>query len=257
MRNFWVWVFLMTALLVVTVICMNEARAESFFDLAFTGEARGDPRANPEVIARAREVFSKNPVSRFGGEVVVVSGSTIVAEETSWPGSMVAVPIDRRYRSEWPGYQFRRVTENGVNSHFEVLEPTESFVIMYTKRVRGVQVSYVPWSPHLDTLALRGTGLMYLRGLLERSQGRLAKVRSRVDPRKSVAEVVPEDAIFALVLIEHIDAVAINSGEPLIPHAQKVLVTLGANEGDAYNFSRSPAGARGIAQFMPATYEAT
>jgi len=60
-----------------------------------------------------------------------------------------------------------------------------------------------------------------------------------------------------LSIIEHIDPLRFKhsppGGEALLVH--EVLTIIGANMGDAYAYSRSPAGARGLFQFIPGTYE--
>ncbi len=252
MKRILLWFALLVLICVLVTLSVN-ARADSFDNLPYLDNPTGDARAKRFLIKTARRAYQHDTLPRFGYELVLVGG-------TPERPTTVAVPVSLRGKSLMPGYVLRQMSKNGVNSRFEVLEPRGMFVAGMVRRMRGRPVYYVPWSPALDTLELRAAGLEgYLigdGGVLDSARDSLAGVRSRFAPGRLITEVVPEDIIITLILVEHIDGTKMRSGDSILPQVHKVLVMLGANEGIAFRYSRSRAGARGIGQIMPATYVA-
>lgn len=216
------------------------------FSVLWQGRAEGDPRFTPENLERAREMVRAERTPR--GEHVL---AVMVGDE------FAVVRTDRAGRSLTDGFVLRRIGANGVNSQFEVVEPEGAIVLALRRGVRGRGAVYVPWNRRMDTRELRSAGLEYLEHLFAESEMSMAKARSRAVPGKNVVQVVPRDIVEALIFVEHIDGTRLRPGESVAPHALKVLLTFGANGSDAFRYSRSHAGARGVAQFMPATYAAT
>ena len=70
-------------------------------------------------------------------------------------------------------------------------------------------------------------------------------------------DIAPTEISLVLSIIEHIDPLrfenSLPGGETALVH--EVLTIIGANMGDAYAYSRSPGGARGLFQFIPGTYK--
>jgi hypothetical protein len=69
-----------------------------------------------------------------------------------------------------------------------------------------------------------------------------------------VADALPGNVALTLSLIEHIDPTRFQSGESIEKLMNEVLVVVAANERRAYAYSVSKAGARGLFQFIPRTY---
>ncbi|MBI2099138.1 hypothetical protein HYT45_01845 [Candidatus Uhrbacteria bacterium] len=252
MKNSWFWmVFLRIVLLIfigaaVILFLTREAHGSSFDHLPNLGYAPSRDRPTQEDLRRARELLRRERAPRNGCVLALLTGDEILA-----------VPVDASGASRLPGVAIRKVRGNGVNSHFEVLFPENGIVLALRRNVRGTGVVYVPWSHGMDTLVLRTEGLDYLRSLLTMAEARTRAVPSLASRGKSVVEVVPRDIVLGLIFVEHIDGSRWERGESLIPFLQRTLVIFGANKGDAYRYSRSFAGARGISQMMPATYLAT
>lgn len=216
------------------------------FNVLWQGLAEGDPRFTPENLESAKKLLSSERTPRGEHVLAVMVGDDITAVRT-----------DRAGRSLTEGFVLRRISANGVNSQFEVVEPEGAIVLALRRGVRGRGAVYVPWSPYMDTRELRSAGLDYLEQLFAESEISMARVRSRAVPGKNVVQIVPRDIVEILIFVEHIDGSRRAPGESVVPHALKVLLTFGANGPDAFRYSRSHAGARGLAQFMPATYAAT
>ncbi len=253
MKNDWLWLIFLRIVLLIIICALvilfmaREANGDSFSQLPLLGDGQDDERATIGNIQRAREMLSTARVPRGGYSISIMAGDRIVL-----------AAADRRGRNLSGELAIKRLTKNGVNSRFVVLEPVDGFVLALKKNVRGRAAIYTPWSPELNTQELRSAGYGYLNAMADRAHARLAaRVRSRVLPRKSVVEVVPRDIILTLIFVEHVDGSLMGAGESVVPHAQKTLVTFGANGPDSFRYSRSRAGARGIGQIMPATYTST
>lgn len=77
-------------------------------------------------------------------------------------------------------------------------------------------------------------------------------IGSRALSGKGVTDTVSPDLIKALVVIEHVGSSEAR-GNPAAATG-KVFATIGLNPGQAYNYAGSSAGAFGLAQFIPSTY---
>jgi hypothetical protein len=145
---------------------------------------------------------------------------------------------------------------NGVNTKFTILYPEHHVVLALKRPVRqGLsfrEVVYTPYSEGLDVPEVRRAGLEYLKSVLARAKHDL--LRKRVAPLSSPS-FIADDVSLTLAIIEHIDPLKFESGkyttERLI---HETLVILGTNKENAYRYSASKAGARGLFQFIPDTY---
>lgn len=244
MKNFWLWVALLLLACSLIILWMaGEAHGDSFGRLPSLGYARETNQPTIENIQRAREILSRERAPRNGYVLAILLGEEILA-----------VPVDASGQSLLPGISVRRITKNGVNSYFEVLAPEDGVVLALRRNIRGTGVVYTPWSPSMDTFALRENGLFYLRALLERAFVRAKTIPSAFLRNKSVGEAVPRDILLTLIFVEHIDGSRLNSNDNLPYELQRSLVIFGANESSAFRYSRSRAGARGIGQIMPVTW---
>ena len=159
------------------------------------------------------------------------------------------------------------IRSNGVNSEFSVATGENVVAIRYpiyadrkiskTKTVYDVtDAIYTPYSRAIHTPEMVEAGKRWFEktvsGLFDdlRAKG----VPSRAFPDKLLADVIDENFVKSIAIIEHLD----NSAFLKDPRRQieSFYVTLAANEDDAYDFSKSSAGALGLVQFIPSTYAA-
>jgi len=146
---------------------------------------------------------------------------------------------------------------NGVNTKFTIVYPEHHIVLAIKRPVRQgttfKEVVYTPYSEGLDIPVVRKAGLEYLKNTLSRAKNDL--IERRVRPL-SCDKFIEDDVSLTLAIIEHIDPLKFESGkyttEKLI---HETLVILGTNKQNAYRFSASRAGARGLFQFIPGTYK--
>ncbi len=164
---------------------------------------------------------------------------------------------------ETEGFDVVRTRNNGVASRFEVKYPQNMAVLalrtMVHREGKGYEeVVYTPYSPEIDTPQVREDGLNYLKQQIESARADLEK---RNVPLKSFEfisdDIAPTEISLVLSIVEHIDPLRFQKappgGETALVH--EVLTVIGANLDDAYAYSRSPAGARGLFQFIPGTYQ--
>jgi hypothetical protein len=164
---------------------------------------------------------------------------------------------------ETEGFDVVRTRNNGVGSRFEVRYPENRAVLALRTMVhsegRGYKdVVYTPYSPVIDTPKVREDGLNYLKRQIESAKADLVDKNITLKGFEFISDdIVLTEISLVLSIIEHIDPLRFQNappgGETALVH--EVLTIIGANMGDAYAYSRSPAGARGLFQFIPSTYE--
>ena len=156
------------------------------------------------------------------------------------------------------GFHVTRIRANGVASRFEVTYPENMAILALRTTVRSgkglKEVVYTPYSPEIDTPEVRKAGLDYLMGRIKLARSDLAAKRVRL-AEFDTGDGTPMEVSLVLSIIEHIDPVRFerykSNGIALV---HEVLTIIGANTTQAYRYSRSPAGARGLFQFIPGTY---
>jgi hypothetical protein len=158
------------------------------------------------------------------------------------------------------GFEVKTVRKNGVVSRFDTVYPENMVVSALRTTVRAdcksfKEVIYTPYSPRIDTPQVRREGLSYLMTQTELAHEDLDRRRVRLDGLERLSTDMPTDVSLALSIIEHIDPVRFRAcpkgRETDLIH--EVLTIIGANAVNAYAYSRSPAGAIGLFQIIPAT----
>lgn len=157
---------------------------------------------------------------------------------------------------------------NGVNSKFTVNTPAGGTVLALKYLITGPeqgskasiinamsQSVYVPYSAGLNQPNVIAYGENYLNNILDRVSQDLQDTPSSAIPGQSITKAIRPALVKALVYAEHTDTTqALNGqGQDAI---NQLNILFAVNEGDAYKYSVSTAGARGIAQFIPSTYKA-
>jgi hypothetical protein len=172
----------------------------------------------------------------------------------------VKLPADRPF-------DVKVLRSNGVNSLYEVkregavvvavrypiLEP-----VLSGKKILGYRLNeqavYTPYSAALHTPEMVEEGAQRMDDFVQNAFAffRSSGVMSRAQKGKNVADVVDPNLAKTILVIEHLDAVALVKDPKRA--VETVLVTIAANPDNVYGYSRSSADAMGIAQFIPATY---
>ncbi|MGA2106223.1 MAG: DUF1254 domain-containing protein [Syntrophorhabdales bacterium] len=157
------------------------------------------------------------------------------------------------------GFHVTRIRNNGVASRFEVTYPENMAILALRTTVHSgnglKEVVYTPYSPEIDTKEVRKAGLDYLMGRITLARNDLAAKRVRLGEFER-GNGIPMEVSLVLSIIEHIDPVRFEhyrGNEIALVH--EVLTIIGANTTEAYRYSRSPAGAMGLFQFIPKTYK--
>ncbi|MEK7473455.1 MAG: transglycosylase SLT domain-containing protein [Patescibacteria group bacterium] len=155
---------------------------------------------------------------------------------------------------------------NWINSDYATDDPNHIVVAVrypiYHEIKNGTVVTrydveeavYTPYNKTLHQADIIVEGERVLDETIEKAAQELKNrgVGSRALSGKNVTDTVAHDLIKALVVIEHVGS-AEARGNPGTA-AGKVFATIGLNPRQAYNYSGSSAGAFGLAQFIPSTY---
>jgi hypothetical protein len=209
---------------------------------------------------------------------VVVTGrkgrktETVIVQRTMKPNFLLAVEdlTERKIREVLitgsgrvtDGFEVRMVRKNGVGSRFDIAYPENMVLLALRTTVRANsksfrEVVYTPYSPLIDTPQVRRAGLDYLITQIELAHRDLERRQARLWGFERLSTDMPTDVSLVLSIIEHIDPVrfkACPKGKEM-DLVDEVLTVVGANTVNAYAYSRSPAGAMGLFQIIPATYE--
>lgn len=165
------------------------------------------------------------------------------------------------------GDSIRVTVANGINSEMIVNGGGEDIIVATRfpvyRPVNAAQTSfsvedevYVPYSRYLQAPALIEEGERYLDELATKvfEQLRADGLRSRVFPDKLVADLIDPAVVKSISAIEHLDEYSLQDDTKRA--LERFFVIIGANRGEAYNYSRSSANALGLVQFIPSTYNA-
>jgi hypothetical protein len=156
---------------------------------------------------------------------------------------------------------------NGVNSSFEVSKPQNGVVLALKYLITGPEQGskaaivnalseavYVPYSDNLNSVDVIAYGETYIDNLIKRSAAEFKNFPSSAVPGKTIPQAIKPAMIRALVYAEHTDTATVLQGGNIQDTINRLNILFATNESDAYKYSVSTAGARGIAQFMPSTY---
>ncbi len=160
------------------------------------------------------------------------------------------------------------VNFNGVNSQFQVNKPAGGIVIaikyLVTGPTSGSQSSilsamdpavYVPYTSQLNQPDVTAYGQAYLNSQIKEAAAELGNIPSVSQPGETVVQAVKPSLIKALLYAEHMDTTEFIYTPDTQKLIDKVNVLYAGNEGDTFKYSGSSAGALGIAQFIPSTYQ--
>ena len=157
---------------------------------------------------------------------------------------------------------------NGVNSNFVVDDGRKTVVaVQYPifhekwltrkKRVYELEdVVYTPYSKELHTPEMTAWGRETIDGMIALAYEDLRQmgVRSRAFRDRLLVDVIDPELVKAIAVIEHLSDTSL-AGENADLAEESFYVIMAGNQGDAYAYSRSTAGAKGLVQFIPSTYK--
>ncbi len=221
-----------------------------------------DPYAKlPERLEDAKRLLAKTAIGtdRLGGREAVLAVWNAAEDK------LVTVQV-RGGLSRTRGFAVRLVQQNGVNTLYEVTEPSGYEVLAIRTNVlaargarrrgpRTVPAVYVPYGTVLHRPHMIAAGRGYLEGLADAAGNRLdeLEVRSLADPDRLVTEMIPERVLITLMIIEHIDPDDFRA-KGARRTMEEVMAMTAANGRESFAYSFSYAGAGGLAQFIRSTY---
>ncbi len=232
-----------------------------FEDIAKARALLEKQKAGFEVVRIKKEKKSKKGKKRKKTEIIARASlgefSILLAIENVKTREIQVVKVHPKLGAKSDNIVIEPGRSNGVNTKFTIIYPEHHVVLALKRPVRqGVsfrEAVYTPYSEGLDIPDVRREGLEYLKNVLARAKYDL--LRKRVTPLSSPS-FIADDVSLTLAIIEHIDPQKFESGkytaEKLI---NETLVILGTNKENAYRYSASKAGARGLFQFIPDTYK--
>jgi hypothetical protein len=166
-----------------------------------------------------------------------------------------------------PAVSVKLTRFNGVNSRFEVDQPAGGTVLALKYLISnpdsgskaaieaGLSPSvYVPYSQNLNSPDVITYGQNYLNGVINTVADQLYGLPSQAIPGQTITQAVPPAFIKSLVYAEHSDTTSILNGN-VQGALDQMNILMALNGPDTYKYSVSTASARGIAQFVPSTYQ--
>ena len=158
-----------------------------------------------------------------------------------------------------------RVTfANGVNSAYASDKGEVVIAVRYPIAVsigskkkpsyKNTDVIYAPYSAAVHQPDVVLAGSTYVDKVYEQVFERLkhSSAHSKAFPEKTLAEATDLELAKLILMIEHVDNTSVQADA--LRQVERFLVIMALNKEDAYDYSRSSAGALGLVQFIPTTY---
>ncbi len=233
-------------------------------DVVKAQKVLSDYRVNKEYkqVKKWAWVNKKKKTRRYWTEKKLVNYDVLLAVEHIKDRQIKVIRLTNKGKeSNAAGFEVDFEKANGVNTQYEVTHPDGYIVLALKRLINGRKggdkdVIYSPYSKQLDVPAIRRQGFEYVKNIIQLARERLAnkQVSSLAFGSRLVVEVVPVDVATVLLLIEHIDPTRFNA-LPIEQLINEVLTVISLNRERAYTYAVSPAGARGLFQFIPRTYK--
>lgn len=242
--------------------------------------AKSTVRMTYKTVAVEKNVRVGRRVKKIVRSVKELNGSEqVLAVVNMETGELKMLPIGHMARGEQKtvrGFSVLRLTENGVNSEYFILNDEREVVVALKTLVgdtrrngRFRSAIYTPYSERLNLPVVREAGMRHFLKIDSLAYAKLKKLKvpSRINDSGSlVADIIPPQTILALKFVEHMDVNEFKARgrEYMI---SKVLTTVGANSQNAYRYAISEIvrttrhgkiklpGARGLAQFIKSTHQ--
>lgn len=234
--------------------------------------------ARRELTARSLDVAS---CAGAGVGDMACRGDYLIAV-TDMRGAIQYVTVYEGKTPSVPGYKVelgKNGRATGVNPDIVVNHPPGTTVLAIKTAIDWAGTAtwavYVPYSEEINTPEVRAAGVAYLWSQVEKAREDLRKagvrsqffeepgqenVKKKDRVKRLVADVIPADHVFTLVLTEnvtHPEPFTVGgSNARRLELLNEALAQLGANQSKAWDYRASSVGARGKGQFMPKTYAA-
>ena len=166
-----------------------------------------------------------------------------------------------------PGFVISIRRENGINSDFQIISPVGGRVLAMKYPVSNegarfgmlgpeFETIYTPYSAEIKTSDVVAAGVDTLDRMVDTAYARLGErnVYSRAFQGRKIVDVIPPHLVKVLLMNEHIDPGEFTVETKTKQLVERVLTCIATNEKDAYAYSISSAGARGLVQMIPSTY---
>lgn len=169
--------------------------------------------------------------------------------------------------SKTAGFSVRRLGGTGVNVQYEITSPPGYQVLANRFPIfdeAGGKVGtfppreevYVPFSATFLDPVIVAAGRQYMDEVVAKALTDLTnRGVASVSGKGLVGQLTDANELKNIAIIEHIDYNEFRKAEDKDRVVNKVFAILATNREDAYQYSGSSAGALGIAQFIPSSYE--
>ena len=211
----------------------------------------------------SRRKYTEVPVTGIVGREMAVA----ILEPDGEIRIARAIKRDPGFEVLTPGFILHMRRENGINSDIACITPAGGKVVAVKYPVSNegnrfgpgelvIQAIYTPYSGEIKTEEVIKRGIDVKDEFIDKAYRRLRDrgVLSRAFPGRRVVDVIPKDILRVLLLNEHIDPGEFKSAALTKPLVERVLTVIGTNRDNAYAYSVSSAGARGLVQMIPSTY---
>jgi hypothetical protein len=171
---------------------------------------------------------------------------------------------EKKVRSVSGNETVKVLRANGVNSSFQISSGSEGDIVIAMrypiyrersdKKFDVEQAIYTPYHNSFNTDQMAAAGETWLAQVIDAAEKELRDVNahSRAYPDMLLSEVIDPSFVASILTIEHVDfSAAQKDVKAQIGAFYSILAT---NKDRSYAYSRSSAGALGIAQFIPKTY---
>ena len=177
-----------------------------------------------------------------------------------------AVKNDQGLQVQTAGFVLAMRKENGINSDIGCIEPSGKVLAVkypvdneagrFGPGPAVIEAVYTPYSGEIKNEQIVKRGIEVQKEFVNKAYKRLREreVYSRAFPGRKVVDVIPKQILTVLLMNEHIDPGDYRNEMVTRPLVERVLTVIGANSDKAYAYSVSYAGARGLVQMIPSTY---
>ena len=178
-----------------------------------------------------------------------------------------AIKRDQGFEVLTPGFIISMRRENGINTDFACVAPAGGKVLAVKYPVSNegnrfgvgdpvIEAVYTPYSAEIKTEEVVKAGIEIQERFVHKAYSKLKDkaIFSFAFPGRKVVDVIPRDVLQVLLMNEHIDPGEFKSQGLTRALVDRVLTVIATNEENAYAYSVSSAGARGLVQMIPSTY---
>ncbi len=265
---------------------VNRPEIFGIIDQAWIGledEKAGFTVESVPIYGKKRKGQKRAPVIKHKEKLKTYNILLAATDSVNHPNQIEFINVDQNGAPNKEGFKVVKGEALGIGTAFEITAP-QHHVVLALKRALQIENNfeeeiYTPYTEDLDTPVIRKKGYDYLVGQLIAAQEalRMRKVVSKAFPGKLLADAMPMKVALLLSMSEHIDPFVFKREAHKLEHptapnvptltqanaerevigdlTNRVLTVVGANREYSYIYAYSNAGAGGLFQFIPNTYE--